>query len=375
MKAFRYRVIRAIVFAMLLSCVHVELSSQPLSCSERYSAALKYYEMGRIDSTYQILQGCLKDSRQLKSVTKKEQRDIYRLAADAAYYLGLYDEADLYTREFRTLYPTYTPREEDLMEFEEQIQTTRIYPKMFIGLKIAYSWTRHEITKRFTPYYDYDNSITTQNLNLMIGLQIKRYIHPRITIGTELIYGDLTTFNHITINPIKRYDNIYGGSYYGESYVDINAIEWPVYLSLNMLNSKDLLLTADLGFSLTYPVNPWLPYRDDFEHKKSDSFGKYYSIYDHSNGYTCAYFFESPLEYNLLTGMGVAINMGVMNLALNFRYFPKIFRSDPLKGGSSIEDIPESDDLYYYDDIFQIRLYNHFQVSISMGFNLRYRAY
>ncbi len=336
--------------------------------------ALKYFEMGRIDSTYQILIPCLMDSRELKSVSRKERGDIYKLAADAAYYLGLFDEAERYSREFRTIQPAYKPSEEDLMEFQEHIQSTRLYPKTYVGLKIAYSMTGPEVINRLTPYvYEGDEfylqeGVYSYDLSLMIGLQIKRYIHPRVAIGTELIYGDLTSFSAPdSYNPIK------GSSSFMS--LDINAIEWPVFLSFNLINSKVILAYAELGFSLTVPVNPWFPDRTDYEKRESESFGKYYYLHDYDDAFSHAYFFESPLEYNLVTGFGMAVNMGVLNFGLSFRYFPKIFRSNPFEDISSFEDIPANDDLYYCDDIFLIRLNGHFQISLVLGLNLNYRAY
>jgi len=372
MNAIKYRISLTIVFTMLLGCVHVHLYSQQSTCLEQYETALEYYETGRIDSTYRILVDCINDPRAMRSMSNSERGKVYKLAAEAAFFLGRYDEAELYTREFRTNRPAYSPTEGDLMEFQDHVQRTRLYPKNVLALKIYYIRTRPELVSHLAPYGPEASMYWIGNVNLAIGLEAKRNIHQRISIGMELKYGDLTNFQiDGSYNPFKE-----GVSGSGE--LDLNALQWPLFLAFNAVNTKNSLTYVELGFSLTYPLKPIFYGRGEHEVKKSGQFGKYYFTYNadpfsvsHSSG---AFFFDAPLEYNLLIGLGASINIGVISMGLNFRYYPKLTSSNPFEG-MSFDDIPENDDLYYIDDIFLLSLKGHFEISMVFGLNMKYQAY
>jgi len=364
------RILLALAIVSLPSCFN-GLFAQAPDCMDRYSHALVHYEQGRIDTSYQILVSCIGDSKAMRSVSRENRGRIYKLAAEAAYYLGLYDEAELFTMEFREAMPYYNIREDDLPEFKANLESVRVYPKNIVGLIRAWPNTKPEILRNLSPFTTSGKPIERSDGHLT-GLQYKRFINPKFAVGLDLMYGSYIDFNLWgSYIPLKGYRYSYN--------LNMSTLELPIYGDYNVYITKNVIMYFELGFSLVQTMNNFVDWGPNFTIEHSDEFGKYYSVSaaDSAMSYpvSAAYFFETPLNYRFLSGIGGSFRFGRVNLVIGFRYFYRLIKNDPFENVVYFDDIPEDDPLYYYDDIFLLRIKDQFQMVITLGINLNYGAY
>ena len=365
------RILLALAIVSLPSCFN-GLFAQAPDCMDLYSHALVHYEQGRIDTSYQILVSCIGDSKAMRSVSRENRGRIYKLAAEAAYYLGLYDEAELFTMEFREAMPYYDIREDDLPEFKANLENIRVYPKNTAGLVTVWPNTNPEVVKNLSPFTPIGEFVERADDHL-IGIYYKRHINSKFAVGLDLMYG-----SYIDFRLKGSYIPLKGHRYYYN--LNMSTLELPIYGDYNVYITKNIIMYFELGFSLVRTMNNVVDWGPNFTIEHSDEFGKYYSVSavdsaDMSYPVSVAYFFESPLNYRFLSGIGGSFRFGAVNLVIGFRYFYRFIKNDPFENVVYFEDIPENDPLYYYDDIFLLRIKDQFQMVITLGFNLNYGAY
>lgn len=351
------------------------LLAQDTDIISRYNHALIQFELGRIDSAYQIMKGCIRDKQAMRIASKESRGGIYKLAAEAAILLELFEEAEMFTRKLRMILPHYQAREDDLPEFKALLQNTRIYPKNIFSLTFIGPNTKPEMIRNLSPFTP-EGKYSERKDNNTLGIQYKRFLNPNISVGIGMHYGMLVemTFEG-TYLPLKE------AWYY---YANIPVIEWPVVIDYNLYVTKNVIGYYELGLSYVRPVNPIEEYGRGFSVERSERFGKYYSYSSTDpDGYdplvSRAFFFETPLDYNFIIGTGGLFRIGNPRFKdlwfeIGVRYFPKIVRRDPFENVVVFDDIPEEDPLYYYDDIFLVRIKNHFQMVVTFGINLSYGA-
>jgi len=204
-----------------------------------------------------------------------------------------------------------------------------------------------------------------------VGIQYKRFLNPDISLGIGMQYGLVIEADFDgSYLPLK--------GWWGYP-LNIAAIEWPVTCNYYLHASDNVKLYFETGLSLLKIVNPLKEYRRGLTVERSELFGKYYSYSSISPEDTdpivsVAYFFETPLDYKFIIGIGGLLRYKNFWLEGGFRYFPRLVKNDPFEEVVVFDDIPEDDPLHYYDDIFLVRIKNHFQAVLTFGINLNYGA-
>ena len=373
MKTLRYSHILAVAFLFFLDIFNNNLFAQNESCVEQYYIALAYYDQGRVDSTYQILLSCINEKKEIRSVSRKERRKIFKLAAESAYYLGRYDESELYAKEYLKISPQYIPKEEVLPEFRGNVENTNIYPKNTFGLKIIHSRSDSYLVN----YLPLEASILSEgeifrwNATTMVGFQFKHFVRPRIAIGTDIIYGKLIQYT------------VYGEPARGsiDYHLDISALEFPLFCSYNLIDRRRSVLFLEMGFSLNWTMNSLNTNGSKYStgHTSIDNFETYY--YCEYNG-PIAFFFENSLRYNYLAGAGASFKLGIVNLGLNVRYLPNHINPNRIKDDfnklyylyNSYDDLVEEFE-YPPNEIWGFNFKYFWQISLQISINLNYQTY
>lgn len=345
------------------------LYAQEYDIMDRYKYALVFYDEGRIDTAYQILVSCIEDGKGMKSVPDVSKGRIYKLAAEAASVLDLMDEAELLTLRFREVQPYYIVQKDDMPEFKARMEQIRTYPKNIISFINNWPNTGPEMVRNLSPYTP-EGAFMERNDDFLFGLQYKRFVHPNFTMGVGMQYGTAVKLKMAgSIHPVK------GGWYY---YLGVSALECPVVLNYNLYVFQNAIMYFELGFSYRKIFHS-RKYGPPFNIEHSDQFGRYISVNnyappDRDNATSVAYFFETPLEYNFITGVGGSFGFEAFRLEYGIRYFPRLVGNDPFRDIETFDQIPGNDRLSYYDDIFLIRIKNHFQMVVTLGINLNYGA-
>lgn len=350
----------------------IGLAAQDPDCMDRYSHASVFFEQGRIDDAYQLLLSCINDDKAMQSVSPENRGRIYKLAAETAMYLGLYDEAELFTREMLEVQPYYEVLDDDLPEFKANIENIWLYPKNIVSLGFFFPNTNPDVIRNLSPAPPTGELLERSDGN-MIGIQYKRFLNPKFAVGVGFQGGKIIDYEMVGSSiPVK------GRWTY---FLQIASYEWPVFCDYNIYITPHIIMYLELGISIHKTGKPVFNLAPEFEIKHSDQFGKYYSVSAVDPEKTVpvksvAYFYETPLDYDFITGFGGFFNLKEFGtFEIGFRYFPRLIQNDPFSDVEYFTEIPEDDDLHYYDDIFLMRVRNHFQMVITFGVNLNYRTY
>ena len=346
------------------------LCAQEHDIWDRYTDAQLFYEDGKIDTAYKILVSCMEDRKGMRSASDETRGRIYKLAAEAAAVLDLLDEAELLTLRFREVQPFYKVREDDMPEFRANMEHLRIYPKNIISFSNNWPNTGPEMLRNLSPHTP-GGVYLGRNDDYLLGIQYKRFVHPNFSLGLGVQYGTAVNLQ-LKGSPLP----VKGRWYY---YLGISAVDIPLLVDYNLYVFKNAIMYFELGISyrkLTNSHNGWGP-PISIEH--SDQFGRYISVSNYElplrdNATLTAYFFETPLEYNFITGVGGSFGFRGFRLEYGIRYFPRLVRNDPFRDIASFDEIPGNDRLSYYYDIFLIRIRNNFYMVVTLGINLDYGA-
>jgi hypothetical protein len=216
-----------------------------------------------------------------------------------------------------------------------------------------------------------DGAYFDRSDNYFIGLQYKRFVHPNFTLGIGLQYGTV-----VNLEMEGSYLPLKGAWYYK---LGVSALDFPILFDYNLYVFRNAIMYFELGISYRKLTNSHLGYGPPINTEHSELYGRYISTsyYDPpeiDKAVSVAYFFETPLEYNFITGLGGSFGFEAFRLEYGIRYFPRLVRNDPFRDIETFDELSESDRLYYYDDIYLIRIKNHFQMVVTLGVNLNYGA-
>lgn len=152
------------ILIVLFLCVfltpEVVAQSEKEKEKNNISSAQNLYNLGRIDSTLQILRYQFSKESSFHQLSSTNQAKFYRLAAHAYTLSDKPDTAEIYLRKMLKIWPNYKEnqsQEEDLERFNLAVDNLYALPLLQVGIKLGTTYTQATSNKQYSPI------VTTSN--------------------------------------------------------------------------------------------------------------------------------------------------------------------------------------------------------------------
>jgi hypothetical protein len=334
----------------IFQIIAISLFSVPLhaqeSCTEKLYHANNLYEKGQINEAIEIAKTCATSAN-----TPTEQWQAYRLLAMAYLANGAQKEAGKAAEKMMELNPTYQPSTlKDPSELIRLLESVKIIPKFIIGMaataggintqpRVITTYNGANYTKNYSSQYSWQAGLMIgYNANEIISIHSgllaasRKYNisyaleNKNIKVKERLTYLDIPLYARFSTQPVKRFCLFADGGAYG-----------------------GLLSSAQSDFEIMSNVSGETISQNNL------------NAMDRKNKY----------EYGFLMGAGALYKLGVVNLALDARYYLSAYSYNITNTGNRYKNENLYYTYHYIDD--DVRL-NSLVFSISMFYVINYKV-
>jgi outer membrane protein W len=354
--------ITGIIFLCLSIVLFIPLVSkgQTTDCSSNYEKALLLYNKGIADSALRVLQPCLENKRNLKSLSKETSGRIFRLAALSSIMTGNPGDAEKYVKQMLEFLPDYknSKNEGDIMEFSLMLDKVTAIPSLRVSIEAGINIPFSKITKQYSNYQAVAGSASlNSSAGYIFGISCEKMLTKKFSLEAGVEIGRYK-FKY-SVKGVSEGQIVYNQN--------INSIEIPVIARYYFTDSR-FRPYVEGGVA-----GRLLPGSSD----KSDIYGKYRLTNSSGSDKILTTFLTNIEYFNMAFGAGAAYDLKKISIRLDIRYNQSFANKNLTSGFDKIggySDIPPTEKFYYTNDINLIS-FNNLQISLGLVYNLRYKVF
>ncbi len=350
---------KIVLIIVLLFAGLLDISSQISDCSFAYYNAMNFYNEGKIDSTYNILNSCINGNQLFSKTSKSTRADIYRLSALSAVLLDKPDDAKFYIARLLKYRPYYKNEflRDDLSEFRRIVTGFIVQPKLVVGINYFMDFPKINIEKNLTshstPYTPEITSFTESGWGLVVENSFTKNIYAGIglnMLNMSFIYNG---------SPLPFQETF---SYH----VPIRYLESPLYAGYKLRINKRIIPYFQAGLIGRYPIS------GEVNRLKSSEYGGYFLVNDYGN---LAVFMKKYENLDLTLGSGIKYSFKKSCLDLNISSFPFHANHNTLKNIDSVSDLPQTESIAHTDEIILLDLKRRIRIGLSYKYYFSFKAF